>query len=481
MKNKLKFLSIVLVVFIFLSYLQIITQASDFLYEPAFNIIEDNITYSDYDESAPVLFNDFEIAEYVLYLLYNGKPTGKFYTPTIAKKPKINYELINTYYPYHIQLKYIFSGKKTAQAMGYTEWTVTPELVNPGIVEKEYDTVINILSELEIDGEDDIDKIKAIHDYIATNTNYDWNGFKTKNYKCPHKGQTAFCSLSEKVAVCGGYSNAFMMLCHYAGVNVAYYSGKAGGAHAWNVVYDHEDNDRYKVVDVTWAYNDVKKEVMDDYYMKNYSEINIIKKNSRKWNSDIDSFVHYMNGKAENTESDIEESDYIVYGTTDSGETGGYINMITEEIRFSEKGKYVVSTDGGDSWKKLKSVSISKLIGKKSIHLVIAKTTDDKKPLSGTAIDFGEIEARPNIKLIAEYKNGAFHLRDKNVSDMELIYTGSTYKNLTVFDYYMFPVSGGITLSSEKMKIKVGTRPILIDENTVVPSAKMKSFTIKAK
>jgi hypothetical protein len=60
---------------------------------------------------------------------------------------------------------------------------------------------------------------------------------------------TAYGALVDSVAVCDGYSSAFLYVLDYYGIEARIVTGDAGGGHAWNVV--QLDNDWYEV-DTTW-------------------------------------------------------------------------------------------------------------------------------------------------------------------------------------------------------------------------------------
>lgn len=100
------------------------------------------------------------------------------------------------------------------------------------------------------------DRVKAIHDYIVKNVNYDLasiqNGTINGNNHPSHTAEGALC---KNLAVCDGYAQAFELLCAEAGIYAYMMYGEgvhASGdkeSHAWNVV---RINGEWYQVDCTW-------------------------------------------------------------------------------------------------------------------------------------------------------------------------------------------------------------------------------------
>ncbi len=81
------------------------------------------------------------------------------------------------------------------------------------------------------------EKIKALHDYLVLNCEYDYDGYESG--EIPFESHIAYGALVDKRAVCQGYCAAFALLCEYAGVRCAIVGGYAPNsqdAHAWNMV-----------------------------------------------------------------------------------------------------------------------------------------------------------------------------------------------------------------------------------------------------
>lgn len=104
-------------------------------------------------------------------------------------------------------------------------------------------------------GMSQFDKVKAIHDWIVKNVDYDVVGIETKTADdSVYRADGALCN---KLAVCQGYAEAFELLCYKAGIQAYMVYGKAGKEadkekwqpHAWNVV--NIDGNWYQI-DCTW-------------------------------------------------------------------------------------------------------------------------------------------------------------------------------------------------------------------------------------
>lgn len=86
----------------------------------------------------------------------------------------------------------------------------------------------------------DYERIKAVHDYIVNNVNYD----------ITYKKYSAYNALYDKSVVCQGYATLFYKMIDKLGINVVVISGQAnGGSHGWNMV---KLGPNWYHVDVTW-------------------------------------------------------------------------------------------------------------------------------------------------------------------------------------------------------------------------------------
>ncbi|MDD3453424.1 MAG: transglutaminase domain-containing protein [Bacilli bacterium] len=107
-----------------------------------------------------------------------------------------------------------------------------------------------IYSEIIKENMSDYEKIKAAHDYIINNTVYDQqranevkNGINTENY---HISNTAYGTLINHKAICGGYTDAMALFLDKFGIpNYKV----ASTSHIWNYVYL---NNEWLHLDLTW-------------------------------------------------------------------------------------------------------------------------------------------------------------------------------------------------------------------------------------
>lgn len=108
--------------------------------------------------------------------------------------------------------------------------------------------VQNVINQIITNNMTELQKVKAIHDYMVINIDYDKVSYD--NGKCPESSCTVEGVLTGKYAICEGYARTFMALCNAVGIECEYVSGTGnGGSHAWNQV--RVDGKWYNV-DVTW-------------------------------------------------------------------------------------------------------------------------------------------------------------------------------------------------------------------------------------
>ncbi|MBQ8075998.1 MAG: InlB B-repeat-containing protein [Oscillospiraceae bacterium] len=105
--------------------------------------------------------------------------------------------------------------------------------------------VNSVLSQLNLSGKTDYQKIKAIYDYLCANVTYDDAHASDAAYTLKYTG---YAALVQKTAVCQGYSVAFYRLCLEAGVNARVIDSKAM-QHAWNIA---RVGSKYYHLDATW-------------------------------------------------------------------------------------------------------------------------------------------------------------------------------------------------------------------------------------
>jgi transglutaminase-like putative cysteine protease len=88
-------------------------------------------------------------------------------------------------------------------------------------------TVANILGQIITDGMSDLEKEKAVHDWVVTHVNYDYSLTYFSAYDGLYRGKT----------VCNGYALLMYKMLNAIGMRVRIVPGYGGGElHAWNLV-----------------------------------------------------------------------------------------------------------------------------------------------------------------------------------------------------------------------------------------------------
>ena len=109
------------------------------------------------------------------------------------------------------------------------------------------DKVQQVLSQLNLAGKTDYEKVKAIYDYLCDNVVYDNANLNNQSYDLKF---TAYAALINGTSVCQGYSNLLYRLALEAGVDCRFIFGQSqGGNHSWNIV---KLDGVYYNLDATW-------------------------------------------------------------------------------------------------------------------------------------------------------------------------------------------------------------------------------------
>lgn len=94
----------------------------------------------------------------------------------------------------------------------------------------------------------DVEKVKAIHDFLVLNTAYDYENYK--NNTIPDSSYSPEGILLYKKGVCQAYAETFKLFMDVLKIPCRLISGQAnGGGHAWNIV---QLNKKWYQIDVTW-------------------------------------------------------------------------------------------------------------------------------------------------------------------------------------------------------------------------------------
>lgn len=144
--------------------------------------------------------------------------------------------------------------------------------------------IIALANSITADSRSDMESLRKIHHYVATNVQYDWDSYKDGSYA--NKPFDALTTFKRARAVCAGYSNLYAALLRAVGIRARVINGLADigngmvEKHAWNEVYiDNEwssvdvtwdstlnDNNKYFLMpDALFAKDHLKEKVMDIY------------------------------------------------------------------------------------------------------------------------------------------------------------------------------------------------------------------------
>ncbi len=140
-----------------------------------------------------------------------------------------------------------------------------------------------IVKEITFDNMDDIQKVKAIHDWVCNNTVYD------DGLSGDRKNHNDASVLMNDSTVCEGYARISNILYNTAGIESYYISGVG---HAWNIV---KVGNNYFHVDTTWDDGD---KISYDWFMKSDDEMRNSDEYHASWKTYIPSSLHsFQQGK----------------------------------------------------------------------------------------------------------------------------------------------------------------------------------------
>ena len=129
----------------------------------------------------------------------------------------------------------------------------------------------SIISDLNLVGKSDRDKVKAIHDYIILTTGYDEPLLELdiSAYQ-NHPSFTPYGVYYLNTAVCSGYARAFMQLTRLVDIPSIMVSSQNMN-HAWNMVYI---DDEWLFLDATWndPIPDREGRVLYTYYLQTFDQ-----------------------------------------------------------------------------------------------------------------------------------------------------------------------------------------------------------------
>lgn len=159
---------------------------------------------------------------------------------------------------------------------GGSIWEVDNIALLDNDIKNEIDCIIEDIITPEMS---DYDKVKAVHDYIVLNCEYDYENYV--NDTIPQDSYSPRGALINKKAVCEGYAAAFKAFMDELSIPCKLVSGKASSNgdftgrvnHAWNRV---EVGRVWYQIDVTWddPVPDQKGKVRYKYFLLSDEEMN---------------------------------------------------------------------------------------------------------------------------------------------------------------------------------------------------------------
>ncbi len=168
-------------------------------------------------------------------------------------------------------LAWQYGGAQMAMSSSSAAYTVNYTISYYTTYEQEEELTAKVneaIESLALTDKTDYQKVKAIHDYICDNVDYDYENLNVQEHKIKY---TAYGALCMGKAVCQGYAVAFYRMCKEAGLPVRVITGIGnGGAHAWNIVKidgNTRTEGKYYNIDCTWDGQD--KETYYTYFLLN--------------------------------------------------------------------------------------------------------------------------------------------------------------------------------------------------------------------
>ena len=178
------------------------------------------------------VFDQLDLVSYADIFDHTGDPSGGDYLHSAISYFGANY---STEGGGEYWVEYYFGYKTNADEEAATDAEVNRLISSLG---------------LKDGSKSDYDKVKAIHDYIVENVEYDYDTYygTTTGYWGTYTGYGA---LVKHLAVCQGFASAFYRLCLEAGIDARMIDSRDLG-HAWNIV---QLDGLYYLMDCTWDEN----------------------------------------------------------------------------------------------------------------------------------------------------------------------------------------------------------------------------------
>jgi len=192
----------------------------------------------------------YSISSYQELITVTGKIGGNMTTPIAIINPNLDFDT----------MQLVLSSQCGSGYIVYTfNNNATKILANPSIgltidlclqkiskIDSDANQIVSTIIKKEMSDEE---QIKAVYDYITSTVVYDQR-YYTDNKNMPFDSTTAYGAFENKMAICGGYANAFSILVSKLGLECYNVTGIGNGEnHMWNVA---EYNGGYMFFDCTF-------------------------------------------------------------------------------------------------------------------------------------------------------------------------------------------------------------------------------------
>ena len=181
--------------------------------------------------------------------------------------------------------------------------------------------VKQVLDQLDVYNASEYEKIKAVHDYIVKNINYDYS----------LKNHSSYNAIVDKNVVCQGFSSLTYRMLKELGVDVRYISGYSNGErHAWNIV---KINNKWYNIDNTWDENLSNGSISYKYFLKSMSDFTNHERDSEFTTNEFNKSYPMSSSN---------------YSTSNSSKNSTYTRTLTKDIYKYDigKNKYLTSING---------------------------------------------------------------------------------------------------------------------------------------
>lgn len=154
------------------------------------------------------------------------------------------------------------TSSKYFKKTNYVEFEISIKYLSTYKQELEVDKKVkSVLDKLNVYDASDYEKVKAVHDYIVQNIDYDKSLTR----------YTAYDAIIKENVVCQGFASLTYKMLKELGVDVRVISGYSKNqAHGWNIV---KINNKWYNIDNTWDENlTTKNSISYKYFLKNSEE-----------------------------------------------------------------------------------------------------------------------------------------------------------------------------------------------------------------